>query len=147
MPTIGERNKNVLNIKNGKTPWKGSMGSDTYNHAQFSEWFWGVRAAVRSLAAKYLNGKFTIRKIIHSWAPTSDGNEPDKYAETVARRMGLNPDVDLALFGEHGSILNHTRLAQLIEEMAQYEQYRGFQIPDNALWSGIMLYERDFVKD
>lgn len=147
---------NPLWIKNDKrNPWKGSTGTDARGHAIFSAPEWGIRAAVRSLAAKYAAGKRSLLAICSSWAPSSDTqgsipggtpNNPSEYATFCARWLDVGVNTDLQLFDERGTPRDIERVYLLVDAMAQYEHGRGYVLPSSALLMGIALYLRDFVE-
>jgi hypothetical protein len=58
---------------------------------------YGYRA-LSSLLYAYINhhGLDSINKIIHTYAPASDGNNPNSYANTVSRVSGINADQGLS---------------------------------------------------
>ena len=96
MNPLGIRNNNPLNIRRGKTPWKGEIpqalpqrGSGEGAFCKFESIEWGIRSAfclLRTYATKYhLN---CIADIIMRWAPPSE-NETGQYIRNVCRWTGL----------------------------------------------------------
>ena len=90
MTPLGIRNNNPLNIRRGKTPWKGQRVEQTDKaFVQFESMEWGIRAAfclLRTYATKYhLN---CIADIIMRWVPPSE-NETGQYIRNVCRWTGL----------------------------------------------------------
>jgi len=147
MPDIvGVRNKNICNVKQGTTPWVGSIGTDSAGHAIFREWESSVRAAARSIEQKIRAGKNTIRKLCRSWAPVYDNNDPDRYAIFISSRMNWPIDEPLVIFKDGKLTLQgREQLAHLISAMGEYELFRGFQLPWETIMSGIAWFERDFL--
>jgi hypothetical protein len=146
---LGIRNRNPFNIKNNPAqPWEGSVSSDSKGHAIFEHEIYGIRAAVRVLAKKYLGGKKTLRQIIESFAPASDGNDPEAYIAAVLKFNGWDvagfEDCDLELFFESGLPTN--AVYHLLRAMVQVELYAGYRICNELLESGIALYVRDFAR-
>jgi hypothetical protein len=109
---------NVVNCT--RNPWLDSrvvdtleVGGKTYDvmmdkrgHAYFNTQDFGVRAAVKTILAKYRNNKKTLADIIADWAPSDDtqGSEPNRpandpvdYASTVASWIDVPSHKDLYL--------------------------------------------------
>ena len=95
---LGIRNNNPLNIRRGKTPWKGEIphspsptgeGRGEAAFCKFESIEWGIRAAfclLRTYSRKYhLN---CIADIITRWAPPSE-NQTGQYISNVCRWTGL----------------------------------------------------------
>jgi hypothetical protein len=150
------KNRNPLNIKNDpKHPWKGSIGTDSRGHAVFEREADGLRAAVRSLAAKYAAGKKTLLAIISSWAPASDTigsikgnapNSPREYATFCARWLGIGVEVDARLFDSRGAPQDIERLVVLVDAMNSFENGLDSKLATSTILEGIALYLRDFVE-
>jgi hypothetical protein len=96
---LSDRNKNPLNIKSSKFPW------DVKWHSICPSYEAGITIAVEDLQKK-LNGqsdavrRYTgwrnatyVRDVIGTWAPESDGNNPNEYTRTVLSRMGFSWDL------------------------------------------------------
>lgn len=75
LTTRGSTNKNPLNIKKGgSTDWKGSTGYDSYGHAIFSTYQYGIRAALVDIRGKINRGINTVDKLVRIWAEANTGN-------------------------------------------------------------------------
>jgi len=96
MTPIGIRHNNPLNIRRGKTTWKGETPSDSPSKGsregafcKFISLEWGIRAAfclLRTYATKYhLN---CIADIIMRWAPPSENNTA-QYIRNVCSWTGF----------------------------------------------------------
>jgi len=98
MNPLGIRNNNPLNIRRGKTLWKGEIphspsptgeGRGEAAFCKFESMEWGIRAAfclLRTYERKYhLN---CIADIISRWAPPSE-NQTAQYILNVCRWTGL----------------------------------------------------------
>lgn len=116
----GVRNNNPANIRIDSSNWQGvvpkAQNTDGRFH-QFSTMEYGMRAhmvLLRNYQTKY--GLNTIRKITHRWAPYGDGsNNPDNYAEFVAKEVGVSPDTPINL------LTNTEVLAKVAHAMAIQE--------------------------
>ena len=82
----GIRNHNPGNLRqNSRFIWQGQTGSDTDGFCIFQAPFYGLRALARNLHTYITKYRLTtIDSICARWAPTSDGNNPDAYAQAVA---------------------------------------------------------------
>lgn len=91
----GIRNNNPLNIRIGNT-WLGEVPNPTdSDFEQFVSPIYGLRAAfciLRRYIRRY--GRNTVRKIVHSWAPSSENN-CDAYIKIVCQQSKLDPDETL----------------------------------------------------
>lgn len=89
----GYRNNNPLNIRISDNNWEGKVANNTDgSFEQFENMPYGYRAAIKNINTQITRGNDTLRKLIGSWAPTSDGNSPDSYAQFVAKRAGIGVD-------------------------------------------------------
>lgn len=90
----GYRNNNPLNIrKNAANAWKGKViPGDDPAFEQFVSMAYGYRAGLKLLRNYIGGGNNTIRKIINTWAPPSDGNNTSSYVTHVAQRTGIGAD-------------------------------------------------------
>lgn len=91
----GIRNNNPLNIRIGNN-WWGEVDNQTDTQfEQFEKMEYGIRAAfiiLRRYIEKYKRN--TIELIINSWAPSSENNTK-AYISTVAKKMGIDPTLEL----------------------------------------------------
>lgn len=96
---LSDKNKNPLNIKSTRFP------GDNKWHSICPSYEAGITIAVEDLEKK-LNGqseavrRYTggrnaqyVRDVIGTWAPESDGNNPNEYTRTVLSRMGFSGDL------------------------------------------------------
>ncbi len=92
----GWRNNNPLNIRRSNAAWQGlSAVQSDKAFCQFTAMAWGYRAAIMILQTYHgrfaKKGRpFTIENIVSTWAPASDGNNPDGYAAKVAIWSGID---------------------------------------------------------
>lgn len=84
MSTRGIRNNNPANIRRGCN-WKGLAKVQTDREfCQFDSMTWGVRALLVTLRTYVVKHHLhTVREIITRWAPSSDGNNTEKYIKFV----------------------------------------------------------------
>lgn len=110
----GIRNNNPLNIRIGNT-WLGEVPNPTdSDFEQFVSPVYGLRAAfciLRRYIRRY--GRNTVRKIVHSWAPSSENN-CDAYIKIVCQQSKLDPDETL-------SYEDAERMWKLVQGMALAE--------------------------
>jgi hypothetical protein len=113
-PTLAQRNANPGNIRQWRDR-SGRLYPTSQGYVDFVTWalerFPGAsreemsRRAIeegwrilRVLIGQYLDGKYTKGKpptaeeMFRVYAPSADGNHPDKYARFVARKIGARPD-------------------------------------------------------
>ncbi|CAH0144449.1 structural protein [Pseudomonas brassicacearum] len=97
----GIRNYNPGNIRHAQgIRWQGTAPNQSDNqYVQFINPRWGIRAIARVLITyqdkrRAADGSpiDTVREIIERWAPPSENNT-DAYVISVARALGLDPDV------------------------------------------------------
>lgn len=98
----GIRNFNPGNIRHAQgVRWQGMAATQQDNQfVQYLNPRWGIRAMARVLITyqdKRLaaNGSRidTVREIVERWAPPTENNT-DAYVISVARALGLDPDVE-----------------------------------------------------
>jgi peptidoglycan hydrolase-like protein with peptidoglycan-binding domain len=152
--TVGIRNKNYLNVKNNPAdPWQGSIGTDPHGHTVFSAPEYGLRAAVMTMRSYWFKyGLNTVAEILSRWAPADDTigsipgapkNSPKEYTGFVCGRIRVGPNEDLALFHPDKRLNNLTNLQGLVEAMAEFENYVGFDVPDTEFEKALFLVEPD----
>ena len=110
----GIRNNNPLNIRIGNT-WIGEVPNPTdSDFEQFVSPVYGLRAAfciLRRYIRRY--GRNTVRKIVQSWAPSSENN-CDAYIKIVCSQSGFAPDDPI-------SYDDVDRMCRLVQGMALAE--------------------------
>lgn len=92
----GIRNFNPGNIENGPfaRSQPGYVGSDG-RFAQFDTMDHGIDAQSALLHSYGNKGLNTLNAIINRYAPSSDGNNTNRYASFVAKKMGVDPNQPL----------------------------------------------------
>jgi len=89
----GLRINNPLNIRKSGISWRGmSIEQPDTDFVAFKTPELGIRAACRILANYQMSGIKTIKAMIYRWAPPSDNNPTDIYAETVAKACGCHTE-------------------------------------------------------
>lgn len=89
----GYRNNNPLNIRISDNAWSGKIANNTDgSFEQFEDMAHGYRAGFLNMKTHINGGNNTIRKLINVWAPASDGNDPESYANKVASAAGISAD-------------------------------------------------------
>lgn len=87
------RNNNPGNLR--YTQQAGTTGQDPTGFAIFSTYDFGWNALVHQLriaingVSQVYNPEMTFQEFFSKYAPSSDNNDPDKYATFVAGRLGL----------------------------------------------------------
>ena len=95
----GIRNNNPLNIRRGKSAWKGLRLQQTdAQFCQFETLDYGWRAAFWLLTRKYYQALrlYTIRAIVSRWAPAIE-NKTEAYIRNVCRLTGIAPDEPIGI--------------------------------------------------
>lgn len=148
----GENLKNPGLIKQVKGGWEGSDGADEFNHARFIAVKWGCRATIRCWAAKYLNGKTNLTRIIGSWADVTDTqgsvpmgkpNDPFDYAAFLSKRVSVGTDEDLKLFFTTGEVAKHDLLFRLLIAQERWEN-GYFWVKRSQWYDGLAEYQRSY---
>ena len=89
----GIRNNNPLNIRHGKSRWEGRTKVQTdAEFVTFVSMAYGYRAAWKlmetyRLRLQQAGMSYTLKNIIHRWAPPEDGNDTSAYIRTVIRLL------------------------------------------------------------
>ena len=94
----GSRNVNPGNVKG--VGYLGQVGQDEKGHAKFATKEAGVAGVVDRLyrynqdakPGDSLSGKQTIRQIMNTYAPASDGNDTEGYIARISKQLGVHPD-------------------------------------------------------
>jgi len=100
--SLSFRNNNPGNIRPSPQPWQGQVGIDSHNFVVFDSYENGMRALKISLQ-NAANGHSSVYKssdtlydFFGRYAPSSDNNEPRKYAEYVAAQLGVEPTTQIS---------------------------------------------------
>ena len=132
METLGMRNNNPLNIRRGKTPWKGEIlplkGAGGSAFCKFETIEWGLRAAyciLRTYRNKYK--AVCIEDIITRWAPPTE-NDTRRYICDCCRLTGFGGKERLA----------EKDWPQLVKAMARIEC--GEVLDEGVIQRGFDLY-------
>ena len=136
MKTLGIRNNNPLNIRRGKSVWKGEVRLGTPPNGgdrgglfcRFVSIEWGLRAAfvlLRTYSTKYRAN--CIRDIITRWAPPSE-NDTERYIRNVCQWTGLGGN----------ERLTEDQWPQLVRAMARQEC--GVILDEDQIQRGFDLY-------
>ena len=124
--TRGARNHNPLNIRIGNT-WLGEVANPTESEfEQFVSDFYGLRAAfiiLRRYIRRY--HKDTIRKIISTWAPSTE-NKTDLYIAFVSQNTSIDPDATI-------DYADTTQVVPIVIAMAYYESRMSIPYNDALL--------------
>ena len=121
---LGIRNNNPLNIRRGKTLWKGEIPASQGTFCKFESMEWGLRAAfclLRTYATKYR--LCCVRDIISRWAPPKE-NDTTSYI----RHVGGNQR------------LTEKDWPRLVKAMARIEC--GVDLEDDIIQKGFQLYRQ-----
>lgn len=124
----GIRNNNPGNLRSGE-PWRGKIGKDNAGFVRFKDYVHGTRAALKVLQTYYnRHGLRTWQEVANRWAPTSDGNQPDKYAQILANYTGQST-FDL----QPTTLYNAMRGITAVENGSQYANTITPEIFNQAL--------------
>lgn len=123
----GLRNNNPLNIRYvEKNRWQGRVKTEDKKDQKFEEFVslkWGFRAAF-ILLHNYttLFGKRTIKDIITTWAPPSDGNNTNNYIKHICEDLSAADYCEIRF--EDGTLM-----CGLVRAMARIEVGKSFELP------------------
>ncbi|EGB7356663.1 lytic transglycosylase catalytic [Escherichia coli] len=115
--TLADRNNNPGNIR----PVSGK-GFRSFSDA-LEGW-----TAMKNQLMRYFTGKTTgralqtVQDIVSTWAPAGDNNDPKKYAQDVAKWMGVSPDAVL-------NLTDPRTMGALMQSMARKEGYSDWNSP------------------
>ncbi|EHU4694746.1 hypothetical protein KY843_001654 [Escherichia coli] len=115
--TLADRNNNPGNIR----PVSGK-GFRSFSDA-LEGW-----TAMKNQLMRYFTGKTTgralqtVQDIVSTWAPAGDNNAPKKYAQDIAKWMGVSPDAVL-------NLTDPRTMGALMQSMARKEGYSDWNSP------------------
>lgn len=154
-PPIGVRNGNPFNLKsNPDDPWLGSIGIDPAGHAIFGESEEAITYAVRAgsiiLFRYWQRGVKSLEAITAEWAPKSDGNKPDEYADFLVGHVGYRKNRPLEMFWADGTIRWPKTLFDLLVAISIMEVSHDFGLDtvpgyERKIYDGFKLYHETFV--
>lgn len=160
--TLADRNNNPWNLRSSNavpyTPWEGWFAK----FATPEDWFrameadlsakvnWQSKAAANALWRQVQN----LQELISVYAPSSDGNNPQAYAQSVASMLGISPTTPVSQLA--------WMIPQLAKAMAKHEGYtwwlqewlspmfqayaKNGDLPDNKDLRPLGLDRQTFVK-
>lgn len=115
--TLADRNNNPGNIR--------PVGGGGFRIFQSALHGW---TAMKNQLMRYFTGKTTgralktIQDIVSTWAPAGDNNDPKKYAQDVAKWMGVSPNAVL-------NLTDPNTMGSLMQSMARKEGYSSWNSP------------------
>ncbi|MGI5568533.1 lytic transglycosylase catalytic [Escherichia coli] len=115
--TLADRNNNPGNIR----PMSGK--GFRFFESALEGW-----EAMKNQLMRYFTGKTTgralqtIQDIVSTWAPAGDNNDPKKYAQDVAKWMGVSPNAIL-------NLTDPQTMGALMQSMARKEGYSNWNSP------------------
>ncbi|MBM2976274.1 lytic transglycosylase catalytic [Escherichia coli] len=115
--TLADRNNNPGNIR----PVSGK--GFRFFESALEGW-----EAMKKQLMRYFTGKTTgralqtIQDIVSTWAPAGDNNDPKKYAQDVAKWMGVSPNAIL-------NLTDPRTMGALMQSMARKEGYSNWNSP------------------
>ncbi|WP_290386846.1 lytic transglycosylase catalytic [uncultured Escherichia sp.] len=119
--TLADRNNNPGNIR----PVSGK--GFRFFESALEGW-----EAMKNQLMRYFTGKTTgralqtIQDIVSTWAPAGDNNDPKKYAQDVAKWMGVSPNAIL-------NLTDPQTMGALMQSMARKEGY--------SIWNSPLAYQ------
>ncbi|EBZ9515114.1 lytic transglycosylase catalytic [Salmonella enterica subsp. enterica serovar Eastbourne] len=115
--TLADRNNNPGNIR--------PVGGNGFRFFESAIQGW---EAMKNQLMRYFTGKTTgralqtIQDIVSTWAPAGDNNDPKKYAQDVAKWMGVSPNAVL-------NLTDPRTMGALMQSMARKEGYSNWNSP------------------
>ncbi|KFC08320.1 putative bacteriophage protein [Trabulsiella guamensis ATCC 49490] len=115
--TLADRNNNPGNIR--------PVGGKGFRYFDSALQGW---EAMKNQLMRYFTGKTTgralqtIQDIVSTWAPAGDNNDPKKYAQDVAKWMGVSPNAVL-------NLTDPNTMGALMQSMARKEGYSNWNSP------------------
>lgn len=133
-PIRSVRNNNPGNIRDSKAnTWLGQTGADADGYAVFVDRKHGVRALCKLLDNYIARNVCTPRSIVFRFAPPSDDNPSEVYAQYVASHVGVKVD----------DVVSYADIPKLADAIAQFE---GQMLARGDLLDGVKLWLDDWLK-
>lgn len=135
-------------------PWKGSDPREPGKPgelARFIDPAFSYRAALRNYQMSILKGKVMLSEIVATYAPTSDGNDPEDYTRILLKRLfgdGTHQvDLNVKDYLIHSSrkTINRSEAHILLWDIARIEsgpEYKELEVSQSIEY-GIFLHNRD----
>lgn len=112
--TASWRNNNPGNIRKSKFAYENGAIGETDKWAVFPDEETGLRAITKLLRTKNYN-ELSVKDAIHRWAPFSDGNNPENYAERVSNMTGLSANTKINTLTDN-DLMKIARAIQSVED-------------------------------
>ncbi len=134
-------NNNPGNVRPTAIPWLGQVGIDDKNFAIFADISYGIRAWLSNFYSSIKKHHTdSLISYVTRYAPASDGNNPEIYADTMSKKTGIPVDASIPL---DKNDISNIMLAQFSIELGdEYMQYitqddvsSGFDKLDSPLQS------------
>lgn len=120
---------NPCNVDRTGIPWLGkSVIQQDPRFVSFVSRPWGYRCAARIIHVHWSKYR-TVRNIINRWAPPIENNT-SAYVTDVAKRMGVDPDIELDW---------ETHAVPLLRAITYHEQGDDCPVDDAEIVQGIEL--------
>lgn len=122
---------NIGNLRASPANWIGK-GSPYNGYETFDTPEQGAAAATKNIQhiAAAHGGSVSLADLITTWAPAGDNNDPETYAATVAKAVGMDVDDDVP-------IDNPDKMTAIVKAMAKVEKGSGATISDGAISTGV----------
>lgn len=131
----GVRNNNPGNLVKTKLTWLGKIPHNKNTDARFEQFVdvkHGIRAMLRDIVNDISNGKNTLTKLIHQYAPPFE-NDTVSYINTVAKGTGISPTAPI-------TVINNALLLKLGRAIINHENGKDAKyITDSHIKSAINI--------
>lgn len=124
--SLSFRNNNPGNLKFAGQA--GAVKADEKGFAVFGTYQQGWDALVRQIEiaasgkSSVYRPSMTIREFFKKYAPLENGNTPEKYAEFVAKFLGVSPDFVISGLLENSVVAAKKRLKILLNDALIFEK-------------------------
>ncbi|KPA87285.1 hypothetical protein PF66_06195 [Pseudomonas asplenii] len=133
--TGGSQTRGIRNNNPGNLNFVGQAGASLERpggrFAKFQTMEEGLGALVKQLRRYAARGIKSIRDIVNTYAPASDGNDTGAYMRALSKALGIGIDdqVDLS---------NNAQVAALVRGITAHEN-KGYQLTDDQVNAGVRL--------
>lgn len=96
----GLKNHNPGNLRISDVPWQHKVSEDQNTDGAFEQFedgdgqeadFWGLRANMINILAKFENGANTLERLGEVWAPASDNGGDNSYGKHLGSTLDFDP--------------------------------------------------------